>query len=218
VRFSLALWDFCTAIDKPFIYASSAATYGDGSAGFEDDVPDLYHNERDGNFTFRTFDAKLGSNLKYLGWGGGFFDYDNDGWPDLFIANGHVYPELENHHHAESPYRQRNLLYHNSGNGRFEDVSSAAGPGLELRRSGRGVAFGDRQRLGERQPHALVTAGCALAPAARARGLRQFLDLRIKARVDVVNATNDRCDWDDHFFSRNAASAFVTPAPRLPRS
>jgi hypothetical protein len=110
---------------------------------FEDDVPDLYHNESDGNFTFRTFDAKLGSNLKYLGWGGGFFDYDNDGWPDLFVTNGHVYPELENHHHPESPYRQRNLLYHNSGNGRFEDVSSAAGPGLELRRSGRGVAFGD---------------------------------------------------------------------------
>lgn len=110
---------------------------------FEDDVPDLYHNEGDGTFTFRTFDAKLGSNLKYLGWGGGFFDYDNDGWPDIFIANGHVYPELENHHHPESEFRQRNLLYHNSGNGRFEDVTSVAGPGLDLRRSGRGVAFGD---------------------------------------------------------------------------
>jgi hypothetical protein len=110
---------------------------------FEDDVPDLYRNEGDGTFTFRTFDAKLGSNLKYLGWGGGFFDYDNDGWPDIFIANGHVYPELENHNHPESPYRQRNLLYRNSGNGRFEDVTSTAGPGLALRRSGRGVAFGD---------------------------------------------------------------------------
>jgi hypothetical protein len=110
---------------------------------FEDDVPDLYHNEGDGTFTFRTFDAKLGFNLKYLGWGGGFFDYDNDGWPDIFIANGHVYPELENHHHSESPYRQRNLLYHNSGNGQFEDVTPMAGPGFDLRRSGRGVAFGD---------------------------------------------------------------------------
>jgi hypothetical protein len=110
---------------------------------FEDDVPDLYHNEGDGSFTFRTFDAKLGFNLKYLGWGGGFFDYDNDGWPDIFIANGHVYPELENHHHPEVPYRQRNLLYHNSGIGRFEDVTSIAGPGLDLQRSGRGVAFGD---------------------------------------------------------------------------
>jgi hypothetical protein len=115
---------------------------------FEDDVPDLYHNEGDGTFTFRTFDAKLGFNLKYLGWGGGFFDFDNDGWPDIFIANGHVYPELENHHHPELPYRQRNLLYHNSGNGRFEDVTSTAGPGLDVRRSGRGVAFGDLNNHG----------------------------------------------------------------------
>jgi hypothetical protein len=127
----------------------SAADYdGDGrldifKTNFDDDVPDLYHNEGDGTFSFRTFDAKLGFNLKYLSWGGGFFDYDNDGWPDLFIANGHVYPELESHGHPESPYRQRNLLYHNSGNGRFEDVTSIAGPGLELRRSGRGVAFAD---------------------------------------------------------------------------
>ncbi len=110
---------------------------------FEDDVPDLYHNEGDGTFTFRTFDAKLGFNLKDLGWGGGFLDYDNDGWPDLFVANGHVYPELENRNHPESPYRQPNVLYHNSGNGRFEDVTSTAGPGFDLRRSGRGVAFGD---------------------------------------------------------------------------
>lgn len=127
----------------------SAADYdGDGwldifKSNFEDDVPDLYHNERDGTFSFKTFDAKLGFNLKYLGWGGGFLDYDNDGWPDIFVANGHVYPELENHRHPESPYRQRALLYHNSGDGRFEDATSTAGPGLELRRSGRGVAFGD---------------------------------------------------------------------------
>ena len=127
----------------------SAADYdADGwldifKTNFEDDVPDLYHNEGDGNFTFRTFDAKLGSRLKYLSWGGGFFDYDNSGWPDIFIANGHVYPELQSHNHPESPYRQRNLLYHNSGNGRFEDVTSIAGPGFDLQRSGRGVAFGD---------------------------------------------------------------------------
>ena len=133
----------------------SAADYdGDGfldilKTNFDDDVPDLYHNEGDGTFTFRTFDAKLGSNLRYLGWGGGFFDYDNDGWPDIFIADGHVYPELESHNHPESPYRQRNLLYHNTGHAVFEDVTSIAGPGLELRRSGRGVAFGDFDNDGD---------------------------------------------------------------------
>ena len=127
----------------------SAADYdADGwldifKTNFEDDVPDLYRNERDGNFSFRTFDARLGFYLKYLGWGGGFLDYDNDGWPDIFIANGHVYPELESHNHAESPYRQRNVLFRNSGNGQFEDVTSRAGPGFELRRSARGAAFGD---------------------------------------------------------------------------
>ena len=133
----------------------SAADYdGDGwldifKTNFENDVPDLYRNEGDGSFGFRTFDARLGFNLTYLGWGGGFFDYDNDGWPDIFIANGHVYPELENHNHRESPYRQRNLLYHNSGDGRFEDVTAIAGPGLDLRRSGRGVAFGDLDNDGK---------------------------------------------------------------------
>jgi hypothetical protein len=133
----------------------SAADYdADGhldifKTNFEDDIPDLYHNEGDGTFSFRTFDAKLGFHLNYLSWGGGFFDYDNDGWPDIFIANGHVYPELQNHNHPESPYRQRNLLYHNSGNGLFEDVTSIAGPGLDLRRSGRGVAFGDLDNDGK---------------------------------------------------------------------
>jgi enediyne biosynthesis protein E4 len=133
----------------------SAADYdGDGfedilKTNFDEDVPDLYHNEGEGAFSFRTFDAKLGSNLRYLGWGGGFFDYDNDGWPDIFVANGHVYPELENHNHPESHYRQRNLLYHNAGDGTFDDVTSAAGPGIELRRSGRGVAFGDFDNDGD---------------------------------------------------------------------
>ncbi len=116
---------------------------------FDDDVPDLYHNDGDGTFTFRTFDARLGFNLKYLSWGGGFFDFDNDGWPDIFIANGHVYPELESHGHPESPYRQRNLLYHNARDGTFEDVTLIAGPGLELRRSGRGAAFADFDNDGD---------------------------------------------------------------------
>ena len=127
----------------------SAGDYdGDGyldilKTNFDQDVPDLYHNERGGAFTFRTFDAKLGFELNKLSWGGGFFDYDNDGCPDIFIANGHVYPELESHGHPESPYRQQNVLYHNLCNGTFQEVTSIAGPGFELRRSGRGVAFLD---------------------------------------------------------------------------
>lgn len=126
-----------------------AADYdGDGrldivKTNFEDDVPDLYRNLGDGRFAFMTFDASLGSNLRNLGWGVSFIDFDNDGWPDLFIANGQVYPEPETHGHPESAFRQRPLLYRNLGNGTFMNVTSTAGSGLQLRRSGRGVAVGD---------------------------------------------------------------------------
>lgn len=184
----------------------SAADYdGDGwldifKSNFEDDVPDLYHNEHDGTFSFRTFDAKLGSNLRYLGWGGGFFDFDNDGWPDIFIANGHVYPELERHNHLESPYRQKNLLYRNAGNGKFEDATSTAGPGLELRRSARGVAFGDLDNDGrldlvinnQNDPPVLLHNECANANhwvSLRTIGTTSNRD-GIGARVAVI--TGDR--------------------------
>jgi hypothetical protein len=121
---------------------------GDGfldifKTNFEKDVPDLYRNEGDSTFTFRTFDAKLGFNLRRLSWGGGFFDYDNDSCLDLFIANGHVYPELESHGYPESPYRQQNALYRNLCNGTFAEMTSFAGRGFEPRRSSRGVAFLD---------------------------------------------------------------------------
>jgi hypothetical protein len=132
----------------------SAADYdGDGQldilkTNFEADVPSLYRNNGKGTFSFETYDAKLGSQLKYLSWGGGFFDFDNDGWLDVFIANGHVYPEPAAQGLA-GPYRQRNLLYRNAGNGTFEDVTRSSGTGLELERSGRGVAFGDLDNDGD---------------------------------------------------------------------
>ena len=77
-----------------------------------------------------------------LGFGGGFFDYDNDGWLDLFIANGHVYPEVE----IASPgshYKQINSLFHNNGKGKFADVSKTSGDGFAIPYAGRGVSFAD---------------------------------------------------------------------------
>ena len=77
-----------------------------------------------------------------LSFGGGFFDYDNDGWLDLFIANGHVYPEVE----QVSPgirYKQVNSLFHNEHNGKFSDVTKSAGDGFDIAYVGRGVAFAD---------------------------------------------------------------------------
>jgi hypothetical protein len=77
-----------------------------------------------------------------LSFGGGFFDYDNDGWLDLFIANGHVYPEIE----QASPdisYKQINSLFHNERNGKFLDVTKSSGDGFRTPYVGRGVAFAD---------------------------------------------------------------------------
>jgi enediyne biosynthesis protein E4 len=77
-----------------------------------------------------------------VGWGCAFADFDNDGWPDLFVANGHVYPEIDRAGRGIS-YLQPRILYRNLGNGRFADISSAAGAAILEPSSGRGVAVGD---------------------------------------------------------------------------
>jgi len=77
-----------------------------------------------------------------LSFGGGFFDYDNDGWLDLFIANGHVYPEIEQVF-PEIHYKQINSLFHNNGHGKFTDVTKTSGDGFDTPHVGRGVAFAD---------------------------------------------------------------------------
>jgi len=125
---------------------------GDGwldifKTNFSDDTSTLYRNNRDGTFTDATFESGLGLNKRYLGWGCGFVDLDNDGWPDVFLANGHVYPEIERA--GLTPYHEPKILYHNLGNGRFEDVSQRSGPGVQLAASARGVAFGDYDNDGE---------------------------------------------------------------------
>ncbi len=125
---------------------------GDGwldifKTNFSDDTSSLYRNNGDGTFSDATFSAGLGLNTKWLGWGCGFADLDNDGWPDIFLANGHVYPELEKA--GLDDYKEPKVVYRNLGNGQFEDVSKAAGPGVQLRRSARGVAFGDFDNDGD---------------------------------------------------------------------
>ena len=120
---------------------------GDGrldifKTNFSDDTATLYRNNGDGTFDDVTFAAGLGLYTKYLGWGTMFIDVDNDGWPDLLLVNGHVYPEVDSQH-LGSDYREPRILYHNKGNGTFEDISSSAGPGVTAAASGRGLAVGD---------------------------------------------------------------------------
>ena len=120
---------------------------GDGrldifKTNFSDDTPTLYSNNGDGIFTDVTYAAGLGLHTQYLGWGTMFLDFDNDGWPDLILANGHVYPEVDKFH-LGSGYEEPRLLYHNNGNGTFTEVSENAGPGINAPLSSRGLAIGD---------------------------------------------------------------------------
>lgn len=132
----------------------SAADYDlDGNldivkTNFAGDTPSLYHNLGGANFEDATFPAGLGRHTQYLGWGCGFLDFDNDGWPDILICNGHVYPEVEQLR-TEAGYPQRKLLYRNSRNGKFEDVSDFAGPGISEPSPSRGCAFGDFDNDGD---------------------------------------------------------------------
>ena len=88
----------------------------------------------------------------YLGWGVGFVDFDNDGLLDIFVANGHVYPEIDRSG-LGTKYLQRKQLFKNLGTGRFRDVSDEVGGGLLIEKSSRGAAFGDyRQRRRHRRP------------------------------------------------------------------
>src|SRR5437588_1528058 len=115
---------------------------------FAGDTHSLYHNAGEGRFDDATFAAGLGLNTRFLGWGCGFVDVENDGWPDILICNGHVYPEVEQLK-TEAGYPQQKLLYHNLRNGHFEDVSSQAGPGISTPSASRGCAFGDFDNDGD---------------------------------------------------------------------
>jgi len=115
---------------------------------FAGDTPSLYHNLGGGNFEDATFTAGLGAHTQLLGWGCGFFDFDNDGWPDILICNGHVYPEVQQLK-TEAGYAQRKLLYRNLRNGHFADMSLQVGPGMSDPAACRGCAFGDFDNDGD---------------------------------------------------------------------
>jgi hypothetical protein len=127
---------------------STVADYnGDGhldifKTNFSDDTSTLYRNNGDGTFTDATAAAGLGLYTQYLGWGTMFFDFDNDGWPDLILVNGHVYPEVDSQH-LGSTYKEPRILYHNNGDGTFSDISASAGSGITTAASSRGLAVAD---------------------------------------------------------------------------
>jgi hypothetical protein len=115
---------------------------------FSEQVTTLYRNYGNGAFEDASIKAGLGVNRKYLGFGVGFLDFDNDGWKDLFLANGHVYSQIASRKLHVS-YREPKILYRNLGNGRFEDVSSKKGAALRAENVARGCAFGDFDNDGD---------------------------------------------------------------------
>lgn len=108
----------------------------------------LYHNRGDGTFDDATFQSRIGSNNYHMsGFGTGFIDYDNDGWPDIFIANGHVLDNIQLFHNQTSWAEPKTML-RNSG-GHFEVVSNQLGRDFALPRVSRGAAFGDYDNDGD---------------------------------------------------------------------
>jgi len=115
---------------------------------FSDQVTTLYRNNGDGTFHDASLAAGLGINRKYLGFGAAFFDFDNDGWKDILLGNGHVYSQLAGRK-LHLTYKQPKILYSNLRNGRFADVSATSGAGIQTEHLARGLAFGDLDNDGD---------------------------------------------------------------------
>jgi hypothetical protein len=111
---------------------------------FSDDYNVLFQNDGKGNFSDVSYQAGIAeSSIPFVGFADGFLDYDNDGWKDLLIVNGHVYPQVDQHPEWGTSYAERPLLYHNLKNGKFALVPAVGGTGLATVSVGRGAAFGD---------------------------------------------------------------------------
>jgi hypothetical protein len=116
---------------------------------FSDDYKNLYHNNHDGTFTDLSYPAGIGGvSWLFTTFGAKFLDYDNDGWKDIFFANGQVFPQIDRYRTGIT-YAERNLLFHNLRNGKFEEVGLRAGPGLAIRKVSRGLAIADYDNDGD---------------------------------------------------------------------
>jgi hypothetical protein len=116
---------------------------------FSDDYNTLYRNTGKGDFRDDSHRARLvGDSWRDLSWGLGFFDFNNDGWKDVFVASGHIYPQVDRAK-LNTTYRQHNKIYLNTGTPALLNVSAKAGSGLQLARSFRGAAFADFNNDGQ---------------------------------------------------------------------
>lgn len=176
---------------------STAGDYdGDGNidlfkTNFSDDTSTLYKNNGDGTFTDVTYAAGLGVNADALGWGAMFADVNNDGYPDLLVVNGHVYPEVDSAKLGAS-FRERRFLYLNLGNGRFKDVSKASGPGMQVPQSGRGLAIADLWNDGRLSAVVNNLSDLPMLLVNEARNENHWLGLRLVGTASNASAIGAR--------------------------
>jgi hypothetical protein len=110
---------------------------------FSDDYKPFYRNEGDANLTDISYQIGLGEiSVPFLSWGDAFLDYDNDGWRDLLMSDGHVYPQADKYAWGTS-WAERPMLFHNLQGKSFEPVPAVEGSGLAVVIAGRGMAVGD---------------------------------------------------------------------------
>ncbi len=176
---------------------STAGDYdGDGhldlfKTNFSDDTATLYHANGDGTFTDMTNAAGLGINLDALGWGAMFADVDNDGYPDLLVVNGHVYPEVDEAK-LGATFKEPRFLYWNQGNGTFKDVSKLSGPGLTEPLSGRGLAIADLWNDGRLEAVVNNLSEMPLLLVNEAANKNHWLGLRLTGTVSNRDAIGAR--------------------------
>jgi len=158
---------------------------------FSDELETLYRNQGKGEFVDVSVEAGMGRNTRFVGWGCGFFDFDNDGWPDLLLVNGHAFPEVDRLK-IDIHYRERAILYRND-RGKFIDISESSGPGIMERHSSRGLAFADYDNDGSVE--ALVNnqneAPSLLRLAAKPEPSNHWIELKlegVKANRSAIGA------------------------------
>ncbi len=114
---------------------------------FASDTPAVYTNTGNGEFRDDTLRSGLGVETRFISWGVGVEDLDNDGYPDILWVTGGIYPELQNR--PDQPYKTPRIVFRNLGNGRFEEIIGGAGPGIDALHCSRGCAFGDFDNDGD---------------------------------------------------------------------
>ncbi|HVJ09377.1 MAG TPA: CRTAC1 family protein [Acidisarcina sp.] len=124
-------------------YLNTGRRFSIAVSHFNHEYAALFRNDGNNAFTDSSAHAGLARRTApYVGWGDGFFDFDNDGWQDFFLVNGHVYPQVDNAH-LDASYREPKLLFLNQRDGTFKDISQLAGPAIQTPQVSRGVAMGD---------------------------------------------------------------------------